>query len=868
MRRVRFFLRLFVWFSLRHNWRHRKRLLAVLVGLSLGAAVFTSVRLAIDASLDSFNRGMDAVSGGVDWTVMQPGGRLPEALVARLLRQPTVRTAAPVLASYVEATADPGRSFLLIGFDPILDRPLRPWDRSPGGRGRDDGASLDWMELIRTPYTLIAGPRLSAAWGIGPGQSVTLEHLQGNRRFQLIGTLPDSGLALMDGGLVAVTDIATMQEFCRLQGWVDRIDLKLRPGAGADAPAALRRVLPPGVELVPPNAARDTGNLMIQAYQLNLSVLSFVSLFVGMFLVYSLIALNAASRRRELAILSSIGASPRTLFALFVGEGALLGTCGWLAGIPLGAFMVRRLLGGVSATISLLFARVRPDRLTLSPKELLLSFLVTVGVAVLAAYQPAREAMAVAPREAMEQGPASARRPRLITALAWSALALIGLVWPLCRLPSLAGVPLFGYLAIFSLFAGFALVAPAALRLLGRVPAPVLRRLGGQPAFLAGRAIRDAGAKTAISVGALITAVALFVALVVMVNSFRGTVAAWVDQTVSGDLFVRAAKAGDNEYRDPLPEAVVNGLKGWSDQVDMLPYRRFHLNYGSRPYQFEVLDFEVFFRHGRFLMLDGEQEAITEPLARGEGVLVSEVFANQTGLGVGDRFQTQVEGEALDLPILGRFRDYRTRGGVVYYALQHFQQPGASDRWGGVRLFFKDRAEDLDGRTEQLRRRVLDEVARGYQLEVTSGMALRREILRIFDQTFAITTVLLLIALIIAALGISTTLMVLVLERRTQLNTLLAIGAAKSQVRRMLLWEALLIVIAGSLLGLLCGLVLAVILIEVINRQSFGWTFLFLVDWPALLAAFPIIVGAALTAVLPAVRSAFTVPPAMLLREE
>ena len=132
----------------------------------------------------------------------------------------------------------------------------------------------------------------------------------------------------------------------------------------------------------------------------------------------------------------------------------------------------------------------------------------------------------------------------------------------------------------------------------------------------------------------------------------------------------------------------------------------------------------------------------------------------------------------------------------------------------------------------------------------------------------ALITVLLLIALIIAALGISATLMVLVLERRTQLNTLLAIGAAKSQVRRMLLWEALLIVIAGSLLGLLCGLVLAVILIEVINRQSFGWTFLFLVDWPALLAAFPIIVGAALTAVLPAVRSAFTVPPAMLLREE
>jgi putative ABC transport system permease protein len=200
--------------------------------------------------------------------------------------------------------------------------------------------------------------------------------------------------------------------------------------------------------------------------------------------------------------------------------------------------------------------------------------------------------------------------------------------------------------------------------------------------------------------------------------------------------------------------------------------------------------------------------------------------------------------------------------------MDHFQQQTGDSRWGGVRLFLKDRSGDLESQVRRLRHQVLEGCARGYLLEVTSGVSLRREILRIFDETFAITTVLLLIALVIAALGISTTLMVLVLERRAQLNTLLAVGAGKGQVRWMIFWEALVIVVVGSLIGLLGGLLLSVILIYVINRQSFGWTFLFMVNWKVLLMSFPIILSSALTAVIPASRTAFRQPPAVLLREE
>ena len=148
-----------------------------------------------------------------------------------------------------------------------------------------------------------------------------------------------------------------------------------------------------------------------------------------------------------------------------------------------------------------------------------------------------------------------------------------------------------------------------------------------------------------------------------------------------------------------------------------------------------------------------------------------------------------------------------------------------------------------------------------------SGRDLRSGILRVFDETFAITTVLLLIALVIAALGITTTLTVMVLERSRQLNTLFAVGASFGQIRKMIFWEATFLVAAGEIAGIVCGFILSYLLVYVINRQSFGWTFLYGVDWGALALSLPLIVITALAAAIPAIRLVFMEPPAALLRE-
>jgi len=863
MKHVIFFFRLFIWFSLRNLQKHSGRALTVLLGIALGTAVFTSVRLSVSASLDSFTQSMDMIAGKADQVLTQPGGYVPETLIADLLKRREIRYASPLLTTYVKTAFGDAAPFLLIGFDPILDRPFRNWGVK-NRPGREPNAAA-WLELLKTPCTVILGNSLAAELKAVPGDAFIFEHAYQRKTFRIIGILKSEGLSLVEGGRIAITDIATFQEFTGLIGKVDRIDLMFRPGVSSRDMAGLQKILPQGTVLNPPNSNKDSGRMMIRSYQLNLSVLSFASLFVGMFLVYSLVALNAASRRHELAILRATGAFRAHVFFIFMAEGAFFGIFGWLLAIPISGFLVKYLLQGVSQTIATLFVRVQVARLSLNFWELLLSFGITLFVSLLAAYQPAREAMKVSPKEALEISQIHPQFHMSAGRLAFMGLVCFLLVLPVSRIPAISNVPLAGYAAIMLLFIGFSLIVPWTLKKTGQVLSGALLRRFGISAYLAGRYVRDSGTRTAVSVGALITAVALFVSLVIMIYSFRQTVASWTRQTIQGDLFVTTKMGDINQFRYPIADDIIRGMETYASIIDVVPNRRFNLMYGNLPYELDLTDMQGFLRHGSFLWLKGNPEAISQKLLRGEGVVVSEVFSNRTGLNTGDMFEARVEGARVRLPVLGIVRDYRTRGGVVFFSLSHFGRQYHPVAWSGLRIFFKQEMADVDIAAVDLRS---DMVKRfGDRLDIIVGSRLRGAILKIFDETFAVTTVLLLIALVIAALGIATTLAVLVLERTRELNTLFAVGAAFHQIRTMIFWEAFLLVALGELFGVICGFALSHMLIFVINRQSFGWTFLYGVDWGALIFSAPLIALAALAAALPAVKLVFREPPATLLRE-
>jgi putative ABC transport system permease protein len=860
----RFFLlvQIWIWFSFRHLRRHPWRTMAVLIGIGLGAAVFSSVRLATDASLDSFSRSMDHITGKADLTVICPGGRVPEELVAKLISHRAVRSASPLMTTYVWIPGERPIPFLLVGIDPLLDRPFRERPLA------ESDAGTAWLDIMAKPFSLVLSQKLSERFGVQRGGRLDLQSARQSAAFTVSGLLSPRGIALVEGGEVAVTDISTMQEFTGIFGRVDRIDLRIDPLSSPQEIESLRSILPAGIIIEDPGEARDSGMLMIRSYQLNLSVLSFVSLFVGMFLVYSLISLHATSRRHELAVMRSIGASPGIVFFLFITEGSFFGLAGWIAGVPFGSFLVNRMLATVSSTISHLFVRVQVDQLSLSAWEIGLSLVLTLSVSLIAALQPAIQATRVPPREALHMQELYLSQRDSTSWLAILSLLLIAAVHPLSRIPGPMGVPIPGYAATFLLFAGFSLLAPWCLRRTGTILPPFLRRIGGVPAYLGGRYVRDSGTRSAVSVGALITAVALFVSLVIMIHSFRSTVETWVNQSIRGDLFLRPKMAEINRYRDPLPPEIVVELEKLGSSIDILAYRRISLRYGRIPYQFEPIDFEIYTRHSRFLMIEGDIRDLLPRLSAGKGVIVSEVFSNKTSLKVGDRFSAHVEGSDFDAPILGIFRDYRTRGGVVHYSLRHFQEATGDRSWSGVNVFFRSEAPDHTADAWELRNHLLVHASQVHRtLDITLGEDLRQAILRIFDETFAVTTVLLLIALLVASLGITTTLTVLVLERARQIHTLIAVGAGRTQVRAMIFWEAVLMIFVGECIGSVCGFLLSYILIFVINLQSFGWTFIYGVDWKGLFLSLPLIPTTALLAALPAGRLVFRQSSAAVLRQ-
>ena len=860
MRHIAFFFRFFVWFSLRNMRKHPVRALTVLVGIALGAAVFTSVRLSIHASLDSFTRSMAVIAGRADRVVLRPGGHVPEGLVPLLLRQSSVERVSPLLTTYIRPASKDADPFLLIGFDPILDRFFRDWQIEDSSSQR-----ASWLKMVKDPYTLIIGRSLALKLKRKPNDVITIEHARQTSDFRVVGTLLPEGLALVEGGLVALTDIATFQEFTHLYGLVDRIDVRFKPNTSAEDFEKIKNLLSESVVLSSPSATKKSGQAMIRAYQLNLSILSFASLFVGMFLVYSLVALNAASRRHELAILRSTGASANLLFLVFLTEGALFGIGGWITAMPISSFLVKYLLHGVSQTISTLFVRVQVDTLSFSTWEILLSFAVTVLISLAAALQPAREAMLVSPKEALEISQHGMQPRTSPHKLALGGVMCILLVLPLSQLPGVLGVPLPGYFAILCLFVGFSLLSPWILTRMGSALSPLVRRVAGISAYLAGRYVRDSGTRTAVSVGALITAVALFASLVIMIFSFRRTVELWTYQTVSGDLFLTTKLNEINQFRHPLSNEVAAWFKSLESDVEAVPNRRYFLTHNNFPYEFEVLDLNTFLKYADFFWMKGDPEKIRPSLKRGEGVIISEVFSNRTGLTIGDMFRANVDESTVELPILGVVRDYRTQGGVVFYSFDHFKSRYHDPRWGGSRFFFRDRKQDLSIAIAGFRKKI---IARwGDTLDMINGKDLRDAVLRVFDETFAVTTVLLLIALVIAALGITTTLTVLVLERSRELNTLFAVGASFGQIRKMIFWEAAFMVAAGELAGIICGFMLSYLLVYVINRQSFGWTFLYGVDWTALGLSLPLIILTALAAALPAIRMVFREPPATLLRQ-
>jgi putative ABC transport system permease protein len=820
------------------QWRHHPgQTLLAMLAIALGVALAFAVHLINASALAEFGQAVRAVNGQPD-AVLRPaqGSRLDDTSYPRVALHPQVQLASPVLEIDTQALAAPGsaasgagaaapragltrgskQAVRVLGIDALRAPAVAPELLPRAGEGADRLALLD-------PDLVFLNPAAQRLWG-GMPQRIQLQSGERLLSFKVAGSVA------ADGPPLVVMDLAGAQTHFGRLGQLSRIDLRL--AAGADAPALLaqlNRGQPPAAQLrlAPVQEAAQRVSNLSRAYRVNLGVLSLVALFTGAFLVFSVQSLSVAKRVPQLALLGVLGMAARERLRLVQAESLLLGVVGAALGLALGsglAALALQWLGGDLGS-GLLGGGAPP--LQWSAGAAALYGGLGLGAALLGGWQPARLAARLAPAQSLK-GLGHDAPP---AHHAWRGPLLLVAGVGLAFLPPWGDLPLAAYLAVALLLLGGILCVPALVgALLGLLRTPL------QPiALLAIERARDQRAGATVAVAGVVASLALSVALTVMVASFRDSVTQWLDQVLPADLYARSATGtsqADSAWlgADFLRRAAaLPGVAGLQVQR-VLPVT---LDAAAAPLALLAREVDD---PATQLPLVGELLPESErPLAEPSGpagraepstrpqppaFYASETAVALHHLRLGQTLALPLpDGRRLTVWLRGVWRDYARQQGTLVIDRRDWLAATGDHRVNDLALWLAPGA-DPDLVRDGLRRLAPEPAL----LELATPGEIRATSLQIFDRSFAVTYWLQAVAIGIGLFGIAASFSGQVLARRREFGALQHLGTSRAQVLALVSAEGAVWTAIGSLLGLALGLAVAVVLVHVVNPQSFHWT--------------------------------------------
>ena len=844
-------LRFFRSFLIRPLRQEPVRAALTVLAVALGVAVVLAIELAGRAAAGSFHASLETLAGNQDLEVTAVGG-VPESAYGRLAQLPYPLHLTPRMEDF--AVVHPGGEVVpFVGLDLVAAAAGEPTASVESAATPQSPNPSDWNTSVWV------GPDL----GRTAGQSVRLQLGDTEREYRVAGVLPDStGTAQFRRAVVM--DIGLAQRVLGRAGRLDRILIRLPPGADiARIQETLAKELP-GTQVERAGTRTAENRKMLAAFRWNLRLLSYIALIVGAFLIYNTISVSVVRRRREIGALRAVGASRAQVLIAFLAEGTVFGVTGAIAGIPLARAMAAGAVRLLGSTVESLYVSSAPAPVALTPGAVFLGLLLGMGVAVASALAPALEAARVSPIEAMGRG-AREYQARVRSARDVGIAAVLAAAACVCALlPPIGSTPLFGYIAALLLVAAAALAMPSFVTVTTMAATAFFRSRpsAGIEPLLASRSLNGSLRRTAVLAAALATAVAMMASVGIMVASFRRTVEVWMMDQLPADLYLSAAVppgADRHPLLTPDTEEIVSRVSG---VARVGSFRAYSISYEGLPATLGASEIAVLARSDRLHFLSGDRAHILEKLREGESVVVSEPFANKHHVRPGDTLRLPLGDRVVPFTVLGVFYDYGSEAGLIVMDRSTLLRylPGEAPSNLAVTL-----APGADA--EQVRRAIVTALA-GRRVSIFLNGEIRAQAIRIFDRTFAITYALEAIAILVAIVGIAGALLAVVIDRRRELGLLQFLGASREQVRRLILFEAGLLGLVANFAGLVLGALLSMILIYVVNKQSFGWTIQY--HWPValLLAALSGIYVATLAAAVYPARAAARLVPIEVIHEE
>jgi putative ABC transport system permease protein len=796
-------------YLLRHPWQS----VLMIVGIALGVSVVVSVDIANASTSKAFNLSKEAMVGRATHQIIGGPQGVNETIYTTIKLMDIKPNAAPVVMDIFTSPELGGRPLQLLGIDPFTENAFR------GFLGVNNFPSVNQLLVFLTkPGGVLISRQMAEEYDVSIGMSLSLEIGGYQRRAFVAGLLdPADNLTrrALDGIILA--DIATAQELTGRVGILDKIDLIL-PIDSNNSIKEIQKILPRGYRIVPASMQGSSLEQMTAAFRLNLLALSLLALLVGMFLIFNTMTFSVVQRRSLFGTLRCLGVTRSELFLMILGEAAIAGMIGCILGIGLGILMGSQTIAMVSQTINDLYYTSTIQSVGIPVESLvkggILGIFTTIGAAMIPAWEATTSPIRITLlRSGLER---KTRRVVNWVSLTGLAMILIGLGIFLLPLRDLYS----GFGGSFAIVVGFVMMTSFFMVGLLRLAAPLLDKIFGFLGRLAPLNLINSLSRTAVAVTALTLAVAVTIGMNLMIESFRYTVAIWLNETLNGDIYLSAPTFNAGTPLIPMDSGIISQLEKWRgvDQVLILrsitldsPWEEINVNASNNP----NLGAERLFQYKKHK----EPQAIQTAMVGGS-VLMSESLARRLDLlKPNSSIVLNTPAGRKSFPIEGIIYDYTSSEGSIWMWRPIYQQIWDDDSITAIDLRLIPGVDP-----EKVVRDMQETLHSDQRLIIRSNRALRQDVMEVFDRTFAITNALRLLATVVAFIGVLNSLLLLQIEKQRELGILRTLGLTGRQLWQLVMLETGLMGTVAGLLSLPAGVVLTYILIYIINRRSFGWT--------------------------------------------
>jgi putative ABC transport system permease protein len=833
------------------EWRaHPLRAVLAVAAIAVGVAMGFAIHLINAAAFNEFSAAVKSIAGQADVQVAGREATFDESVYPWLASHEGVAVASPIIE--VDAAIRGVRGTLkVIGLDP-----LRAGFVEPGLVGTPaEGKQIDML----ADDAIFLSPAAQAWLGTQPGGTLRLRSGTSDLPLRVAGPVHARA-----GQRLGVMDIAGAQWHFNRIGKLTRVDLKLRDGVNRQTfertlAAQLEQRWPGRFRVAQPNDPEQqsrTSN-MSRAYRVNLTVLALVALFTGAFLVFSTQALSVLRRRGQFALLRVLGLERRTLLGQVLVEGGTLGVLGSLAGIGGGYALAAATLHFFGGDLGAgYFPGVQPQ-VVFSPAAAAVYFALGLGVALLGCLMPALEAARARPAAALKSG--SDETPLARLARVWPAALCLACAALFAFAPPVFELPLFGYFAVALLLVGGIGLMPRLAAAVFRVLDRRAQRAGSRAPILGLALARLANApgQASIALGGVLASFSLMVAMGIMVTSFRTSVDDWMLHILPADLYVRSALGGNTSGLAAAQQEALARLPG-ARQVLFLRTRPLSLAADRPNLTLVARDIDAS-DPGKLLALVGRTAAVP---AGARPVWVSEAMQDLYGIRVGAPLSLPLGGAPHEFFVAGVWRDYANQSGSMVVRLPDYRQLTGDNEVTDAALWTAPGTS-----ADQLARQVRA-LPFGPALTLAQPGEIRTASLQIFDRSFAVTYLLEAIAIAIGLSGVAATFSAQTLARAREFGMLRHVGVTRKQVLKILAFEGGFLTSLGVVCGFGLGLVISLILVFVVNPQSFHWTMQLHLPWPLLGSVAAVLVAASVLTALASGRQALSGGPVRAVRED